>query len=68
MSIRTRTTVTELLNYFGRCPRCGYPASARVAQHQYSDGTSEREIIATCGLPCGWSGPVPMRSMTGLHA
>ncbi|MFD6272283.1 hypothetical protein [Nocardia asteroides] len=63
--IPVRTTVYELLDYFGRCAACGYPASAsRVAEH-FGDGSVQHEVIATCGLPCGWRAPVSMRRMTG---
>ncbi|WP_110041158.1 hypothetical protein [Nocardia neocaledoniensis] len=58
------TTVHELLDYFGRCGACGYPASAsRVVQH-FADGSVQHEVVATCGLPCGWRAPVSMRRMT----
>ncbi|MGW5570354.1 hypothetical protein ACWEVD_04065 [Nocardia thailandica] len=59
-----RTHVTEILDYFGRCAACHYPASAHVYTHHFADGSTHREVIATCGLPCGWRGPVPMRRMT----
>ncbi|KAF0846633.1 hypothetical protein [Nocardia caishijiensis] len=60
-----RITVHELLDYFGRCGACGYPASAsRVVKH-FGDGSIQHEVIATCGLPCGWRAPVSMRRMTG---
>lgn len=59
-----RTHVTEILDYFGRCAACHYPASAHVYVHHFADGSTHHEVIATCGLPCGWRGPVPMRRMT----
>lgn len=64
MSFPTRTRTHELLDYFGRCAKCGYPSSAMQITRQYADGSTEHEIIATCGLPCGWRGPVPMTRMT----
>ncbi|MFF0492408.1 hypothetical protein ACFYTQ_25560 [Nocardia sp. NPDC004068] len=59
-----RTHVQELLDYFGTCADCGYPASASLITRECADGTVEQEVIATCGLPCGWRAPVPMRRMT----
>ncbi|WP_083896432.1 helix-turn-helix domain-containing protein [Nocardia jiangxiensis] len=44
---------------------CGYPASASLISRQRPDGSTDHEIIATCGLPCGWRVPVPMTRMTG---
>lgn len=61
------TYVQELLDYFGSCADCGYPASASLVTREYPDGTIEREIVATCGLPCGWRAPVPMTRMTRPH-
>lgn len=58
------STVTEILDYFGKCPRCGYPATAAHLAHTYADGTSDSEIIATCGQPCGWQGPATVTRMT----
>ncbi|MFI2280714.1 hypothetical protein [Nocardia beijingensis] len=60
-----RTQVTEILDYFGRCAACDYPASAHLYTHHFADGSIHREVIATCGLPCGWRGPVPPHRMTG---
>ncbi len=64
MSAPTNTTVHELLDYFGRCGACGYPASASLVTRHFADGSTDREVIATCGLPCGWRAPVTMRRMT----
>ena len=54
----------EILNYFGICPHCGYSAEASLAITTYADGPSTAEAIGTCGLPCGWSGPVRVTTMT----
>ncbi|MDR7167293.1 hypothetical protein J2W56_001011 [Nocardia kruczakiae] len=59
------TDVHEVLDYFGKCAHCDYPASASLVIRWYSDYTSDRELIATCGLPCGWQESVPMKKMTG---
>ncbi|MEU6563411.1 hypothetical protein [Nocardia nova] len=59
--------VQELLDYFGACADCGYPASASRITRYYPDGATEQEIVATCGLPCGWSATVPMTRMTPSH-
>ncbi|MQY24153.1 hypothetical protein [Nocardia macrotermitis] len=58
------STVTEILDYFGKCPQCGYHATAAHLAHTYSDGSSDSETIATCGQPCGWQGPVVITRMT----
>lgn len=65
MSAPINTTVRELLDYFGRCAACGYPASASMLTQHFADGSTHHEVVATCGLPCGWSAPVSMRRMTG---
>ncbi|WP_067563295.1 hypothetical protein [Nocardia acidivorans] len=57
--------VREILNYFGKCPLCGYPARASTYTARFDDGTTEEHIIATCGLPCGWNGPAAATTMTG---
>ncbi|MGY2009849.1 hypothetical protein ACW9HC_22940 [Nocardia gipuzkoensis] len=64
---RIRTDVSEILDYFGLCADCPYPASASLLRHHYSDGSTQREIIATCGLPCGWRAPVSPTRMTRPH-
>ncbi|MEV6062825.1 hypothetical protein [Nocardia asteroides] len=64
MSAPVSTTVHELLDYFGRCGACGYPASASAVVQHFADGSTHREVVATCGLPCGWRAPVSMRRMT----
>ncbi|MFB8000868.1 hypothetical protein [Nocardia sp. NPDC056000] len=56
--------VREILNYFGKCPLCGYPARASTYTAQFSDGSTEEQIVATCGLPCGWNGPADLSTMT----
>ncbi|MFC9471905.1 hypothetical protein ACFTS5_06910 [Nocardia sp. NPDC056952] len=65
MSAPINTTVRELLDYFGQCGACGYPASASLLTQHYPDGSTHHEVVATCGLPCGWRAPVSMRRMTG---
>ncbi|MEV5649750.1 hypothetical protein AB0L57_16015 [Nocardia sp. NPDC052254] len=54
----------EILNYFGKCPACGYPAQAVLRTISYTDGVVTDAVIATCELPCGWSGPVEPTIMT----
>lgn len=60
--------VDEILNYFGKCPRCKYAATATMRTRILSDGTPEREVVATCDLPCGWYGPASPTMMTGRVA
>ncbi|WP_330180888.1 hypothetical protein OHB26_31500 [Nocardia sp. NBC_01503] len=57
--------VREILNYFGKCPLCGYPARASTYTAQFDDGNTEEQVVATCGLPCGWNGPANATTMTG---
>ncbi len=54
----------EILNYFGKCPACGYPARAVLRTISRNDGGVTDAVIATCELPCGWSGPVEPTIMT----
>ncbi|WP_067901865.1 hypothetical protein [Nocardia vaccinii] len=61
------STVTEILDYFGKCPRCGYPAGAAHLAHTYADGSTDSETIATCAQPCGWQGPAIGTRMTPAH-
>ncbi|MFF0498735.1 hypothetical protein ACFYU5_20170 [Nocardia aobensis] len=59
----------EILNYFGKCQACGYPAQAVLRTTLYSDGTITDAVIATCASPCGWSGtsaPTVMTARTEL--
>lgn len=59
------TVVKEILNYFGKCPACGYPArAAEVRAPSAKNGEIVVTIAATCDLPCGWSGPVKRTVMT----
>ncbi|MGN2639520.1 hypothetical protein ACWEKT_01570 [Nocardia takedensis] len=53
----------EILNYFGKCPSCGYPARATEVRGIVRRG-AEVTVTASCELPCGWSGPVPLTIMT----
>ncbi|MCM6776069.1 hypothetical protein NDR87_19760 [Nocardia sp. CDC159] len=48
----------EILDFFGKCPECGYPARAS-ATAQGAD-----RVLASCDRPCGWSGLVPLTTMT----
>ncbi|MFI2557035.1 hypothetical protein [Nocardia farcinica] len=53
----TYATVRDVLDYFAKCPRCGYPAQAQTTVRRLPDGRVDAETIASCGLPCGWQGP-----------
>lgn len=44
----------EVLDYFGKCPRCGYPAQATAVTRVFI-GRRETTVTVTCGLPCGWT-------------
>ncbi|MFI9510467.1 hypothetical protein [Nocardia sp. NPDC052566] len=56
--------VDPILNYFGKCPACGYPTHASTIVVRFDDETAASLVIATCGLPCGWNGPVTPTTMT----
>ncbi|MFD6161730.1 hypothetical protein ACFWF7_02520 [Nocardia sp. NPDC060256] len=56
--------VEPVLNYFGKCPLCGYPAQAATITAQFDDDEVEQLVVATCGVPCGWSAPVVPTMMT----
>lgn len=49
------TTTHDLLDYFEKCPSCGYAAQASITVRAFSRGMLERTVFRTCGLPCGWS-------------
>lgn len=53
-----------VLNYFGRCPACGYLAEATTTTFMFRDGSTERMVIAECAMPCGWSDAVDLTTMT----
>ncbi|MET8650168.1 MULTISPECIES: hypothetical protein [Nocardia] len=63
--ITTGTQVNEIINYFGKCLRCGYPATASIHVTTYSDGTESTRALATCASPCGWTGPASPTTMSG---
>ncbi|MFD4459546.1 hypothetical protein [Nocardia sp. NPDC058480] len=72
MASRKRTVIAsevqDVLNYFGRCPICDYPAQAWHLTAQFDDGVVESQTIAACGGWCGWKGPVSPTTMTGETA
>lgn len=51
------STTGELLDYFAKCPQCGYTAEASETVRTFSSGMVERMLFRTCGLPCGWLEP-----------
>ncbi|WP_039797512.1 hypothetical protein [Nocardia araoensis] len=58
----------EILDFFGKCRACGYPAYAETTTLRYDNGDRETKIIASCALPCGWTGEVSATPMTGSAA
>jgi hypothetical protein len=60
----THKQATEILDYFGKCENCRYPATAFLVVRTLADGSVAREFIATCALPCGWQSAVPFTRMT----
>lgn len=72
MANRARTVVAsevrDVLNYFGNCPICGYPARACHITAEFDDGQVDSQTVAACGGWCGWKGPVAPTPMTGEEA
>ncbi|WP_063053690.1 hypothetical protein [Nocardia arthritidis] len=58
----------EILDFFGKCRACGYPAYAESTTLRYDNGDMETKVIASCALPCGWTGEVSATPMTGSAA
>lgn len=58
----------EILDFFGKCRACGYPAYAESTTLYYDNGDRETKVIAGCALPCGWTGEVSATPMTGSAA
>jgi hypothetical protein len=58
----------EILDFFGKCRACGYPAYAETTTLRYDNGERETKVIANCALPCGWTGEVSATPMTGSTA
>ncbi|WP_067649475.1 hypothetical protein [Nocardia harenae] len=56
---------TEILDYFGKCEACGYPARASATTEMLAGGGVQTAVVAACSLPCGWTGRVPLTTMTG---
>ncbi|MFE7745852.1 hypothetical protein [Nocardia sp. NPDC057455] len=58
----------EILDFFGKCRACGYPAYAESTTLRYDNGEMETKVIAGCALPCGWTSEVCASPMTGSVA
>ncbi|WP_405177770.1 hypothetical protein OG225_26380 [Nocardia sp. NBC_01377] len=55
--LRPEYAVSEVLDFFEKCPNCGYTATAtRTVRRR--EGGMETSIYPTCALPCGWNGQV----------
>lgn len=48
--------VHQVLDFFEKCPDCGYPAEATETRRIFADGRTDTTLQPTCGLPCGWRG------------
>lgn len=59
------TTVHDVLDYFAKCPRCGYPAQASATVRNYRGGRRDVVVTTTCGLPCGWHDTLEPRIPAG---
>ncbi|MEU1994083.1 hypothetical protein ABZ511_06500 [Nocardia gamkensis] len=51
-----RMRIRDLLDFFEKCPECGYPAQASAIEREMVSGRVETVVQASCGLPCGWQG------------
>ncbi|MBC7305107.1 MAG: hypothetical protein H5T78_29695 [Nocardia sp.] len=58
-------SVRPILDYYGKCQRCGYPAGAAETVRKTLDGHIELLVVASCELPCGWYGPATRTTKTG---
>ncbi|WP_280260679.1 hypothetical protein, partial [Nocardia abscessus] len=43
-------TVRDVLDYFAKCPDCGYPAQASATVRELRDGRVETEVRPSCGV------------------
>ncbi|MFC8046107.1 hypothetical protein [Nocardia sp. NPDC057353] len=56
--------VRDVLDFFEKCPECGYPAQASAVEREMASGRVEVVVSPSCGLPCGWRG-APRTTVTG---
>ncbi|MFC8530054.1 hypothetical protein [Nocardia sp. NPDC057227] len=61
-----RMRVRDVLDFFEKCPECGYPAQASAIEREMASGATEVVLRASCGLPCGWQGE-PRTTVTGAR-
>ncbi len=61
-------SVSDVLDYFEKCPSCGYHAQATATTRRFDNGRLETTVHPTCGLPCGWHGTVQVTSRSGVRA
>lgn len=52
------STVSDVLDFFEKCPRCGYAAQATATVRRYDSGRVVTLFHPTCAQPCGWNGTV----------
>ncbi len=60
-------SVSDVLDYFEKCPSCGYHAQATATTRRFDNGRIETTVHPTCGLPCGWHGTVQVTSRSGAR-
>ncbi|MFC8529885.1 hypothetical protein [Nocardia sp. NPDC057227] len=61
--------VRDVLDFFARCPRCGYAAQATAVERELACGRTEVLVQVGCALPCGWQElprPMPARDRARL--
>lgn len=61
-----RMRVRDVLDFFEKCPDCGYPAQASAIEREMASGVTEVVVRPSCGLPCGWQGE-PRSTVTGAR-
>ncbi|WP_280341877.1 hypothetical protein, partial [Nocardia abscessus] len=54
-------TVRDVLDYFAKCPDCGYPAQASATVRELRDGRVETEVRPSCGGGGGGGGGGPKK-------
>ncbi|MBH0776571.1 hypothetical protein [Nocardia bovistercoris] len=60
-------SVSDVLDYFEKCPQCGYPAQATATVRRFDNGRVETAVHPSCGLPCGWHGAVQVSTQQRMR-
>ncbi|WP_216912280.1 hypothetical protein [Nocardia noduli] len=62
------SSVTDVLDFFEKCPQCGYAAQATSTVRRYDSGRVVTLFHPTCAQPCGWSGTVRVTERQSVTA